>query len=600
MKPTIDSTNDGRRSAGGIAARAGRAWRGLPSFTLIETLVAVGALAFIATGIAVIFEATGKTVTTGKRVSAFNTYAAAIELQLRTDFASMTRDGFLVIRNEYAEAFADDNPAPIQVYDGDTRPRLRRTDELMFFAKGKFTSARPPVVPGVVAKADAAQIYYGHGQRWRPDNSQQYKRPAVDQVTTDYQTQLGYVDTSNVVPNPNRYASDWTLLRHVTLLCPPQAARTAPASLPTGLTTNNIPDSDAQVALQPAAANIFRSLAAVFPAAPTGNELHSMGGGHPAIASGLIDIATTDLAEIRSVVLTADVGPDPALVGPGFFGGTGSGGARTNVIGTFKPGYGTGVGLAMEQAWMDDALPAWSHAQNPTNRYRLRYEPAPPDFAGVLENVTAPVIPAGVQQDLARADQVMLSSSNFVPHCTEFIVEWSFGDVYPLTNTKPDGTPDLRYRQGYEGETIWHGLQRLVADPTGARIVHELTMPYREDNVSFVRGFDVIRNNGTLAPPPTGIVTSNLIHGVNATQLNNWQKQLPSYFGYIDPTFNPDMDPPPAGNGVLSDPKDAVSATLPWMWPKMIRVTMSLTDPNDPSFERTFQFVFDVPQVTAN
>lgn len=60
------------------------------------------------------------------------------------------------------------------------------------------------------------------------------------------------------------------------------------------------------------------------------------------------------------------------------------------------------------------------------------------------------------------------------------------------------------------------------------------------------------------------------------------QSSLVSYFGYYDPTFAPDVtsgDPP----------------SLPWPWPKMIRVTFTLTDPNDPSIEQSFQYVFNVP-----
>ena len=63
-----------------------------------------------------------------------------------------------------------------------------------------------------------------------------------------------------------------------------------------------------------------------------------------------------------------------------------------------------------------------------------------------------------------------------------------------------------------------------------------------------------------------------------------------SYFGYHDPTFDPDD---PNRNGNTSDA--ALAESNPWPWPKLLRVTISLADPNDPSIEETFQFVIDLP-----
>jgi hypothetical protein len=61
-----------------------------------------------------------------------------------------------------------------------------------------------------------------------------------------------------------------------------------------------------------------------------------------------------------------------------------------------------------------------------------------------------------------------------------------------------------------------------------------------------------------------------------------------AFFGYVDssddgvaPT-NTDLDYG-AGTG------------RPWAWPTLIRVTMSLTDPNNPGIEETFQFIFPTP-----
>src|SRR6266404_5447127 len=83
---------------------------------------------------------------------------------------------YLIIKHMYAAGTGDAYPTgiPPGVYDAvplsdtDEHPRLRRTDEIMFFIKGQFVSARELLDSRFVAKADAAAIYYGHGQKARP------------------------------------------------------------------------------------------------------------------------------------------------------------------------------------------------------------------------------------------------------------------------------------------------------------------------------------------------------------------------------------------------------------------------------------------------
>lgn len=89
-------------------------------------------------------------------------------------------------------------------------------------------------------------------------------------------------------------------------------------------------------------------------------------------------------------------------------------------------------------------------------------------------------------------------------------------------------------------------------------------------------------------------VLPELIHG----QPSAVEDPLTSYFGYFDPTFSPDLRNN-AGtrnpDGDIEDIGDALSPTLPWAWPTLIRITLTLTDPIDPTFEQTFQFVFETP-----
>ena len=102
-------------------------------FTLLEILVAIGVLTFVAIAIAIIFQSIGDTITRGKRVSELNQFAARIESVMRKDFESMTRDGFLVLRHEYANEGDD-----IALFEGDADPRPRRVDQMMFYATGEF------------------------------------------------------------------------------------------------------------------------------------------------------------------------------------------------------------------------------------------------------------------------------------------------------------------------------------------------------------------------------------------------------------------------------------------------------------------------------
>src|SRR5207249_362030 len=108
---------------------------------------------------------------------------------------------------------------------------------------------------------DAAAVYYGHGQKALPQPysaTEPYYWPSVGDPPLRSDARLGYQGASG---NPNRYASDWILVRHVTLLHPAQTSRQAMfAPFPFGLTTAQMTDSDIQVALQPAESNIFRWL----------------------------------------------------------------------------------------------------------------------------------------------------------------------------------------------------------------------------------------------------------------------------------------------------------------------------------------------------
>jgi len=527
------------------------------AFTLIEVLVSVGAAALVAVGIAAIFESVGKTVSGGKRVSQFNAYSALLEQQLRQDFSQMTREGFLVIRQQYAGLTPGSPPPPeppsTALAADDTAPRPRRVDEIMFFTTGEYATAREPMHPYYIGRANAARIYYGHGARMSPANPSYTRPEPFDKPRTGDSTWVLGQD------GPNKYAADWTLLRHVTLLAPPRSATSYPALPPPGQLFGRYPASGArasdqgtQIALQPAAASLFRQLnARVFPlplpGGPAQALLRTIRGDYaayqqnPVFMSGLVDICTTS-----------------------------------------------------DQAWPAQSDPTFGALAmvDPVPGARMRYEPTPPDYLGVLSQP----LPREEEEAYRRIDQTMLTASNLLPRCTEFIVEWSFGQV-------DDDTSSPTY-----GELIWYGLDRRVdkdADgvTTGTRDGYAarpypykatvagtqtalLRLPYRRADGKIADGAP-----GNPQPVP---VDPQLINGYGIIGLPSPTYPLTNYFGYVDPTFNPAGPDGTAGNG------DDPVTPRPWAWPRLIRVTVTIADAQDPKIEESFQFVIETPGTPAS
>lgn len=556
------------------------------AFTLVELLVAIGAVAIIAVGVAAIFASVGRTVAGGRRVGQLNQYAALIERQMRADFEAMTRDGVLVIRHE--EAFEGAN---IPLDAEDTTPRPRRVDQIIFFTRGQFSTARSPMIPGVNATASEAMVRYGHGVRLDPiEDFQQdpaYERPQVDDGwfssyanTNPYRPELGLGDSTFPATNPNYYASGWTLQRNLVLLATPGSAdqNLPPASDPVwgdlGITRADALDNEIQIGGQPAASTVFSSLQGIFPTNtryPV-NLIRTAAGDpprRPVLASGVVDIATTSLEEIRRYI--TDIGANPWAV--------------TDETDLYDPGnpagsllddrfsHSGGAGDAMfMQRWMDDLFPAHTHAMNPAYAQQLgirpRYEPAFPDLVGTLTDFDAGG-GAVAEQNMRLADQMMLSSSVFVPRCTEFIVEYTFGQTYP------DATSPLY------GTLIWYGADRDVT-VNGVRrqavapypIYYDPTDPANPSHPGNVYQYKYEKLDGSDA-------TRALDPGLVYRTIGPAEDIVTAHFGYIDPLYTP---------GGSNDPQ-----TLPWPWPKLIRITMTLADPTDPSIEQTFQFIFKTP-----
>ncbi len=545
------------------------------AFTLLEVLVAVGAVALLTVGIAAIFSAIGKTVSGGRRVSVKVGMSAMIEQRLREDFSHITREGFMLVRQQVLDVDANGsitNQDVVELSSTDPTPRARRVDEILFFDRGTFHSSRLPLSDELVVTSNAARIYIGHGQRQSersndPNTLDAYRVPKLN----DRNGTAGYKLGERVAGNPNRYASDWMLLRHQLLLVPPESADSSRVTRPfltiadptTPASRLLLRDKSGQVGGQPAIGGIFRC-SNLFPFEMPNNEylrpLPSPLAHY--YSSGLVDIASMDLGEVRPWVMTIVEAPSAFL--PNNNG--------SNYIPIGQTPLGLGPRLDVTHEWMDNALPTESDPMpqvtprgDDVPGSRMRYEPLPPDLLGASST-------GDVMQDaLARADQMMLTSSNFVPRCSEFIVEWSFGDV----------------DQG--GNIVWHGLDR-VGDVNGDGVAAAnefVARPYPPLTTAGEAVYHVVRGDNGVGY----ITTDRLIYGFTARDYTDASgshtaeprasRILTSHFGWVD-------------TQVPGDP--LAKAPPAWAWPKLVRITLSyVPDVKKPNVEETLQFVLEVP-----
>ncbi len=556
--------------------------RGSPGgFTLIEILIAVAAVALVSVGLAAIFDSVGKTVASGRRFSVMTQYAAQVENQLRRDIASMSPNSFLVVRQQRI--------ANVPLARGAGGTGTRRADELLFFAEGDFASARAPIGAGGAARARAARVYYGAGARLTRDTTRaDYFTPDVSFGNAPGPSALG-------TPGPNLYASEWTLLRHVTPLIQPRVTDAVqpdltPLGVPSAGSDPRLNDSDAQIALQPAATSIFRHVNHELPRTLSNAFLlWAQSGGtvrKPGFATGIVDIATTDLEEIRATVVGTDFYPAefPSRLT------SGSDLAwPTQTFDFSRPGpppADPDSSLDRQHAWMDDAFPTESQPVVPSNwerngpaeadkGTRVRCEPQPVDLRAVLEGV--PVGGSGTPDTplasaYKRGDQLMLSAHNFMPRCSDFAVEWSFG------------------RTTAQGELVWYGPPRGASSTFNDATIKWYGESDPEQRETYLYTL--------VTPPSDDVITPDEVRVHAATQKLIYGKFpgrddpcVTSYFGYFDPTFDPAN---PQGTGTGQHAAD--NKLAPWPRPKLLRITMTLCDARDPKVQEQFQFVLDVPQ----
>ena len=352
------------------------------------------------------------------------------------------------------------------------------------------------------------------------------------------------------------------LLRRPVLLSPPAPRETGQLH----------PDNAIQIGAQPAASSAFRDFSRITPfnaQLPHPAELFRRSVNRPTVASGLTDIATTSLAEIVKTIRFASYA---GSINTGEFVYTSPFGALTR----------SAIQAINDQhRWMEQLFPASGLDPLDLNIFtdvpelRMRYEPEPPDIFGTRAN-SGNVWP--INRDYRLADQLMLSAANFVPNCSEFIVEWSFGETIEF----PAGSNRF--------VTLWHGRDRTVDGNTvavrygGSPSQNGYTnLPLRSTTVNPIQNLNNTNNN----IPLNFDLNPRVVHGVvPSTSFNEFDtRPIYSFFGPTNPLWIP-----PAPN------QTDWPAEIPMPWPSMIRITMTLADPQDDTIEQTFQFIFDLPR----
>mgnify|MGYP000857570928 CR=1 FL=1 len=338
-------------------------------------------------------------------------------------------------------------------------------------------------------------------------------------------------------------------------------------------------DSLWQVGLQPAAPDVFRATgdknvnkalqlprADIVVRSRVSSELPLV----PSIASGAVDIAATDLDEVRSVVQTFQVDPWDASLLQRYTSITyADAGNPGNAYWNSRFAIGNNPALARMHAWMEDAFPTQSdrfgRSADPTDppAARVRYEPAPPDYLNVLTDLQGSAGEDALGFQERRADQSMLTQGAVLPRCTEFMVEWSFGEA-TLVNGAPS---DLQW-YGTTTDTNFNFTQ-----------YNEGNNPHNP----FAGSDNALAKNVGRGVPGGYKVLARLIYGPTVPPASQTQT---AHFGYFDPLYSPLN----AGN------PDPLKPTLvPWAWPRLVRITVAMVDERDPLKEERFQWVFELP-----
>jgi len=130
-------------------------------FTLTELMIAIVVLIGVLLATSKIFSTTSKVTSAGKAAADIMQEVSAIERQIRADFARLSRDGVLAIRN----VAVDNDVNPAVLLNPNLPPDAKlRCDQIVFFADGVQSPQTFLVGAGLNHKGQgtSGRVYYGH------------------------------------------------------------------------------------------------------------------------------------------------------------------------------------------------------------------------------------------------------------------------------------------------------------------------------------------------------------------------------------------------------------------------------------------------------
>ena len=534
-------------------------------FTLLELMVAVVVLLAIMVAVGRIFTTTSDVSASGQAIAETLQQGVAIEQQLREDIAKVSKEGFFAIRSV---SVANNIRGNYFLIDESLSPEdVIRCDQLIFFSDGIATPMLNSVNGDFAGQGLASMIYYGHGVRFpqldgqgqgvnnfdESDNPKYFDSSIPNVLTPWYEgaveietrrytdsqaNRFDIVAEGNYANGTQQDPSEWVLCRQAIVLGDDDQqdadATNKTVYMGKGISSNTIFPWDPRIEALPG----------------NSNEVY------PHVMQGRVDIAATQLDDIRQSVLQNVEGGGDENRYWRFFGDTG-----------------------VDQQELIASLFRWP-----------RVEPYP--------------------ATQIRYDQALMLGA-IAEGCVSFKVEWTYDEGTGYAEDA-NGNSFVGYEYDPTGLQPWFGgSYRLNAtDINDLQIGYDTLSTWTANaNNGFINGdpawsvdptiietsFD-IDDGSSAAPVPT-------VQDVNGGVSEYW-----AIFGYnsSDPFYENDLDflndaipdnGPLAGGGMDdgNQPGDATWRYTPW--PSSLRVTVRLLDrDNRLGSGWTYQFVVDLPE----
>ncbi len=549
------------------------------AFTISELIVAIAVTLVLILATGRIFTMTQTTISLGQASAELSQAGRTLERLLQKDLDSITRDGFLVIRNERLGAQANGNVNRRLVYlnkeleklDADSgnyenNLGIVRLDQLIFIGSGQYSTYQfreSGISDGTIARNDTsanARILWGHLLR-TPDlyNPTGDPFPPGDPLGSP-EIKNGFGpngyraifadDASSDADTVNKYAQDWILGRQAALLLP-----------------RDLVSQDWQLSFAPSIFELFNEAGGYFensdyfddPGAPL-NDYTDYGTLKRRLSAGYVDIINMDLADVES-----------AITEYGFANNQSNNGARDQYTDPIGQSYSN------VRYWLQNAQPFAESASGMSNGF-FQYLTATEDKEQIgqdlseqwllgqwlrLAMTSGRIRGESVPPSTSRLDQMLTHATAF-PSCSNFEIAWSTGQVeYP------------------SGDIMWYDIDQ-PANPY-IPVTGQSSQERRErapDN-------PLIWYMSELSPQ---MLVSNMVWPQNGPVAEDTRQDLYyGLFGYFTPRLR---------DGFTDVPdEDREDRTQAWPWPKMLRVRATIHDRSGhlPA-GRTFEYIFTLPE----